>query len=181
MILGAAFMVELLLSTAFGQGEVFLFGQMVSTSRQSLPEVARIKTQNENIHFDVSSRSKKSARMVLFNNDTRLNISSIMHNNSSRSVTASITAGNIPNGTTLKLAVLNPNDNFNGDPGTLSKEVILSDKPKSIVSEIETCYSGKNSDDGYGLEYTLIVPPTKAPDKSDNNSVTVTLTLASDV
>lgn len=170
-------MVEVLFSTALGQGQVFLLGQMVSASMPSYTEIARMKTQNSNISFKSEQKSNFSVRTVMYNNNSRLHLSSVANESNMRQLSAAITSGTIPSGTKLKLAVQNPNDNFHGYPGDMGNEIVLNNAAKVVVKEIGTCYSERGANDGYGLDYTFEISNNERKSTKNNTRITVTLTL----
>ena len=183
MILGVAFMVELLLSTAFGQGQVFLFGQMAASASSSrLPEIARMKTHSPLVSFKINRTRTFQAKTVLCNTDTKLNLSLITPESALRNLSASITSGIVPTGTNLKLSVKDPNENFNGNPGDANPDILLQNYNTIIISNIGSCYSGKNKADGYGLEYIYEIPSEVNTNLYNiENIITVTLTMTSEV
>jgi len=167
-------------SVVFGQGEVFLFGQLMSSASTSkIQEVTRLKTNTPLVTISTTTNPLYKGKIVAYNNSTRVLVSTIATN--LRHISASITDGEVPNGASLSLCVLDPNDNFNGESGIFSSEIKLMKADRVIVSEIGTCYSGKNISDGYGIEYSFTTHSSLINRKATSNKVTVTLTIASDV
>ena len=145
-----------------------------------MPEIIQLKTTNPVVNFKSPNHIGLHTKAVMYNNASKLRISSIAYEESPRHLTASITEGSLPNGTMLKLSAQNPNENFNGDAGQSGNEIILNGTAKRIVSEIGTCYSGKGINDGYNLEYIYEIHAAKMR-KTNQNTVTVTLTLCSEI
>jgi hypothetical protein len=113
----------------------------------------------------------------------RVKISSVVAASATRILTAKVTTGAIPGGTTLKLGALAPNSNFGGTKGNLLLNVPLSSSSDaSIVTGIGSCYSGTTAGDGYVLKYTwgLDNPAANygAVRASAGAAITVTLTLS---
>jgi hypothetical protein len=163
-------------STAFGQGQVYLFGQMASTTRiAKIPDVAKLKSSIPVISFKTTGSNGKT---VLNNTTSRLQISSVTNEQSSRRLSAAITSGESQKGTTLILSLISP-DNFKGYIGDSDREVILNKTDAILVSGIGTCYSGNGNNDGFNMEYTFIIPSTIKT--KTNNTITVTLTMSEEV
>ena len=115
----------------------------------------------------------------------RVKISSVVSGTQTRTLSAKVTTGSVPAGTTLQLMALAPNASFGGTPGTLiGSDVTLStESDASIITGIGSCYSGTTADDGYVLKYTWGLDNPAATygnirAVSGGTSVTVTLTLS---
>ena len=181
-LLGIMLALSTCISTALAQGQVYLFGQLVSsTASVKMIEVTRLKAETPLISFNTRSNPKVNGRMVAYNNATRIQLSSITNNKYHRHLSAAITAGSVPQGSTLKLAVNTPNSNFDGESGISKSEILLNKTDNIIISEIGTCNSGKKPNDGYGLEYTFTSSSQFQNSKVANNKLTVTITIASEV
>jgi hypothetical protein len=112
------------------------------------------------------------------NNDTRLRISSLVNDEESRSITATISETLI--GTQLFVDLQEPNVNFvhPENKGTLKGSQLLSNGSEiTLVEGIKTCWSGKTDGDGYVINYTFKVIPNAPVLKSANVTVTYTITL----
>jgi hypothetical protein len=164
---------------AMGQGQVFIMGQIAnSTSSAKLPEIVQVRTHEPLASFDLSQPHAAFVKTTLFNRDTRMSMSSITSRENPRTMSASITSGNMPKGTVLKLNVEPPAQNFKGDPGNTATQVALSTIGKTILSDIGTCFSGKTANDGYVLEYQCEIPAkTSAYESLKGRAVTVTITV----
>ena len=86
----------------------------------------------------------------------RIKISSVITTGTTTKLSAKVTAGSVPAGTTLKLRAQDPNTNFGGTKGTLvGSDVTLSTgSDADIITAIGSCFSGTGTDDGYKLKYT---------------------------
>lgn len=165
---------------ALGQEKVYFFGKLETNKPiVKIPEVARISIPSSNVLIKSSKRHCSfSAKSLLYNNETRLQISSVVDEQSSRVVTAHIASGSVPKGTTLRLSVIPPNDSFKGDPGESKNSIVLGQINKPVLSEIGTCYSGRKNDDGYGLEYTYEIPEGYHAENLSCDPIIITMTLA---
>lgn len=110
----------------------------------------------------------------------RLLISSVV-SSQPRTLSARIAEGAIPSGSTLKLVAQPPNSSFVGAPGTFTPPIDLDDVDKPFITQIMTCYSGKELPDGYGLKFIFGIDALSSSYGSIratyNGSITVALTL----
>lgn len=79
------------------------------------------------------------------------------------SVTAEITSGAIPEGLQIQLQAGAYSGTGGGDPGITSGNLILTNTPQVLISNIGTCNTGGGVNVGHQLTYTLSI--------SDYNSV----------
>lgn len=111
----------------------------------------------------------------------RLHISSLI-SSQPRYLTAKITDGDVPDGTELKLVALNPNANFVGPWGIFSPEVSLDRTDRIIISNIATCYSGTETQNGIPLKFIYSLNTDRATygliRATQGNNIVVTLTLS---
>jgi len=111
----------------------------------------------------------------------RLHISSLI-SAEPRVLTAKITDGVVPDGTELKLVAMNPNANFVGPWGTLGPEIALDRTDRILISNISTCYSGTETQDGIPLKFIYTLSTDRATygtiRATRGNNVVVTLTLS---
>lgn len=111
----------------------------------------------------------------------RLHISSLI-SSEPRFLTAKISDGIVPDGTELRLVALNPNANFVGPWGSLGSEVTLDRTDRILISNITTCYSGTETQDGIPLKFIYTLSTDRATygaiRATQGNNVVVTLTLS---
>lgn len=180
--LGFGFIISLFTTCMMAQGQVYLFGQLASNAASTkLAEIVQIRTNEPLVQFDLTQPYAAIAKTTLFNRNSSISISSIASRENSRVVKASITSGEMPSGTVLRLNVEAPSQNFSGNPGNARSEVTLSRAGKTVLSDIGTCFSGKAPKDGYVLEYSCEIPAKNAAyDALKGKSVTVTITVGTD-
>ncbi|HET9571268.1 MAG TPA: hypothetical protein VFP20_07680 [Bacteroidales bacterium] len=117
-------------------------------------EVSLLKTSADIVNLKlVQQEAGLSIGTNASDSTARLLISSVISTSTPRTLTAKITAGTVPSGTFLMLVALQPNSNFVGKTGTLASSSILDETDKAIITNIETCYSGTGSADGYPLKF----------------------------
>jgi hypothetical protein len=105
-------------------------------------------------------------------------MSSITHQNSQRSITASISEGKLPEGTHLRLNIETIGSTFKGYPGVINQNVELSVTDRTMITEIGTYFSGKDRSEGYILEYACEIPANPKVYKARNGEqIIVTLTI----
>lgn len=149
-----------------------------------MPEVNLLSSASATINLQLTTAVAGEAVQSSKSDSTaRVKISSVVAGNSTRNLTAKVTTGAIPPGTTLKLGAKDPNSNFGGTKGTLFLNVQLSGgSDANIVTNIGSCFSGTTASDGYVLKYTwgLDNPATNygAIRASTGTAITVTLTLS---
>ena len=159
----------------------------VTTNDLSLgmPELNLLSSLNTPVSLVLTTAVAGEAVLSSISDEnSRLKISSIIAEGKTRTISAKITAGGVPAGTTLTMIAMAPNTNFGGTPGILvGTDVTLSTSADaSIISAIGSCYSGTTGDDGYKLKYTwgLNNPASTygAIRASAGSAVTITLTLS---
>lgn len=121
-------------------------------------EVSLIKASSNIINLQLKQREAgQSIETMATDSAARLLISSVISTSNPRTLTAKITTGTVPTGTTLELQAQQPNPNFVGLPGLFTPSIPLDGTDKPFITNIETCYSGTGLSDGYPLKfnYTL--------------------------
>ncbi len=89
------------------------------------------------------------------NTDLWLNLTSTAKSTSGgKSVGASITAGTLPDGITLKLKVDNATTG-SGNKGTAGNEITLSGTSQPVITAIKSGFTGNGVNNGFQLTYTL--------------------------
>lgn len=150
-----------------------------------MPELNLLNSASASINLVLTTTvAGEAVKSSIADSTARLKISSVITGTQSRTLSAQVTTGSIPAGTTLKLRAKDPNANFGGTKGTLvGSDVTLSTgSGASIITGIGSCYSGTTADDGYILKYTwgLDNPATTYGTirASSGSLITVTLTLS---
>jgi hypothetical protein len=175
-----------LLGTLFGS-QVMGQDNQATTNGLSLgmPELNLLNSASAAINLVLTTTvAGQAVKSFVADSTARLKISSIVAGSLTRTLSAQVTTGTIPAGTTLKLRAQTPNTNFGGTPGTLvGSDVTLSTgSGASIITGIGSCYSGTIADDGYKLKYTWGLDNPAATygliRASNGSAVTVTLTLS---
>lgn len=166
-----------------------VMGQAAQTTTNNLslgmPELNLLSSTSASINLVLTTAvAGEAVKSSISDSTARLKISSVISDAQSRSLSAQVTTGVIPAGTTLKLRAKDPNVNFGGTKGTLvGSDVTLSaGTGASIISGIGSCYSGTTADDGYVLKYTwgLDNPASTYGSirASSGSLLTITLTLS---
>lgn len=112
-----------------------------------------------------------------------LNYSSIIGSNteSSRNVTAQITSGVVPAGTSLKIAVASDSGNGDGLTGAPSAPIVLTNVAQNVITGIGSAYTGNGVNKGHNLQYTLDLLPSAGAygllDFDFNETLVITYTL----
>lgn len=112
-----------------------------------------------------------------------LNYSSIIGSNTepSRNVTAQITSGSVPTGTTLKITTAMDSGNGDGFMGIPSAPIVLTNVAQNIITGIGSSYTGNGVNKGHNLQYTLDLLPNAGAygllDFDFNETLVITYTL----
>lgn len=108
-----------------------------------------------------------------------LNYSSITSSGMSanRKVTAKLVAGSVPAGTRLRVKALDYSGSGDGDLGAPQNKngVILTKRNKTVVKNINSCYTGNGPNNGHQLVYSLELKKNKYNDLKFNQTNTVTV------
>ncbi len=111
----------------------------------------------------------------------RLHISSLI-SSQTRFLTAKITDGVVPEGTELQLVAMTPNANFVGQWGNLGPTITLDRTDRILISDVASCYSGTETDDGIPLKFIYSLSADRGTygniRATQGNNVVVTLTLS---
>jgi len=176
-----------LLGTLLGSN---VMGQDKNAATNSLslcmPEINLLSSASPSVNLQLTTAIAGEAVASSATDKTaRVKISSVVSGIQTRTLSAKVTTGSVPAGTTLKLIAMAPNSSFGGTQGDLvSSDVTLSTaSDASIITGIGSCYSGTATDDGYVLQYTwgLDNPATTYGSiraVGGGTSITVTLTLS---
>ena len=113
------------------------------------------------------------------NNNLWLNYSSIVGNESSRSVTVQITDGDVPEGINLTVLANKYVGEGEGSMGTASEEsIILNDKKaETIIRGIGSAYTGNGATNGHNLTYKIAQSDDKDAYQNLNFDQSTTLTI----
>jgi hypothetical protein len=184
LVISFVVIINILAFSSKGQGQTFLFGQLVTNAfALKMPEIIQLKALEPilTLCFDRQAVGT-SAKTWTTATSSKLMISSVAPELQPRNLSASITSGILPDNLVLKLSVQDPNDNFKGYHGTIGSEIALNKADRTIITEIGTCYSGKTDSDGYSVKYACEMPIKPGTFSSiKHKSVTVTLTVAAEV
>ena len=154
----------------------------------TIPEVALIDLEATNgTTVSLNPTAPTDAGLALSfpvtNASIWLNYSSIIGSSTeaSRNVTAQITSGTVPAGTSLKIAVATDSGNGDGLMGTPSAPIPLTNVAQNIITGIGSSYTGNGVNKGHNLQYTLDLLPSAGAygllDFDFNETLVITYTL----
>jgi hypothetical protein len=92
------------------------------------------------------------------------------------SISAEITSGTVSEGLQIQLQAGAYNGTGGGDPGTTSGNLILTNIPQVLISNIGTCSTGDGVNVGHQLTYTLSISDYNSV-KSSSSTVNVLFTI----
>lgn len=112
--------------------------------------------------------------------ETWINYASIVEEGFTNEITIQISSGYIPPGIRVKVLPSDYSGNGKGEVGTANEQIVLSQKPRPIISNIGSCYTGKGVNNGHKLSYVWETTNTnKKIEDYENCSITVTYTIKS--
>lgn len=85
---------------------------------------------------------------------TWINYSSVVERNSTNTISASLSTGNVPAEVFIRLNISEDVGLGSGDMGKPSQQIILSYYPQPIITDIGSCYTGQGVEKGHLLTYS---------------------------
>jgi hypothetical protein len=144
---------------------LFVFGQWERGQVSvffALPEVALVDIESvgdNQIHFSIlpSSESGQPPELSKIPDETLwINYSSALsRNQNSRTITAEISQGNVPEGLRLFIEADRYLGSGNGSLGQPSGKTELGNSPRPIVTGIGNCYTGDGVNNGHQLSFSI--------------------------
>jgi len=112
--------------------------------------------------------------------ETWINYASIVEDGFTNEITIQISSGYIPPGIQVKVLPGDYTGNGKGEVGTAIEQIVLSQKPRAIIGNIGSCYTGKGVNNGHKLSYVWeTTDNNKNIEDYANCSITVTYTIKS--
>lgn len=154
----------------------------------TIPEVALLDLEATNgttvsLNPSVPTEAGLALSFPVTDTSLWLNYSSIKGSNtdSSRNVTAQITSGTVPAGTSLKIVVSTDSGNGDGLMGAPSAPIALTNVAQNVITGIGSAYTGNGINKGHNLQYTLDLLPSAGAygllDFDFNETLVITYTL----
>ncbi len=171
----------IVLSILFISIKINVLAQSASASTNlglSIPAIALldIKTDNE-ISFSAPNQSISTITPESTSN-TWINYSSIVAAGSSNKITVNISGGTVPEQTSIKLSTAADAGHGGGNVGTPIHEVILSESPQDIITNIGSCFTGAGTNNGHQLSYAWIADANITENNNyNNNAIELTYTI----
>ncbi len=144
----------------------------------NVSEYALIDTNHAPVSLTLSASDAGAPVAGDSNSDLYVKISSIVPGATDREITARVSAGTIPAGTTLTL-VSAPctTANSGGDLGTvITTPITLSSVDQFLVMYIGTCYTGTGYNDGYQMTFDW-TPDVSSANYGSIESITSSITV----
>jgi hypothetical protein len=165
-------------STNKADAQTFTAGEQLTLSISSY---CLIGTNNAPVNLNLTSTVPGAPITSVSNSDVFVKVSSIVPGGTHRELTARISSGTIPTGTTLTLkSAPSTTTNSGGVLGIpKSTPIVLNGIDQELVDMIATCYTGTGYNDGYQLTYTWKRDETVSYDqiKSTVEPVNITVVL----
>ena len=148
-------LVWILLLSTNAWAQEFVAGEEITIQ---ISAYALIETNYAPVSLSLAPLTAGAAITSVSNSDLFVKISSIVPGGTDREITARISSGTVPTGTTLTL-VSAPctTTNSGGVLGTpVATPITLSAIDQDLVLFIATCYTGTGYNDGYQMTFSLI-------------------------
>ena len=148
----------------------FAFSQGGSTSHAVKIEIPKVALLNilsddsKDINYEISDPNKagKSFFYEKIKNKIWVNYSSIVGSKNQKRKIIATMKDKLPKGFALKVKAKKSSNSGTGDLGDPTNEVKLSNIPSDIITGIGSCYTGKGSNRGFQLNYSLEFDKTSA-------------------
>ncbi|WP_372932236.1 hypothetical protein [Mariniphaga sediminis] len=128
----------------------------------SMPEVALVDIEpgvNNRIHFTLSASTESGSQPVIEESaDETLWInysSALAGQQGSRSVTAELSQGALPEGLRLYLEASDYTGGGDGQVGQPAGKIELSNQPRPVITGIGNCYTGDGIQNGHRLTFSI--------------------------
>lgn len=132
--------------------------------RLSIPPKASFNLAGSDTAF--SNINSEGSQLLLTPNSSRstwINYSSVVERNSTNTISASLSKGNIPAEVFVKLHISEDVGLGSGNMGKPTEQIILSNYPQAIITDIGSCYTGQGVGNGHLLTYTWGFAPYYDP------------------
>jgi hypothetical protein len=158
------------------------FGQSKATVSFSLylADIATIAVAKSNTSTNfVGTAPTLAGGSLTFssNNNLWINFTSQVPSGITRNITAQITSGSLPIGTTLKLTLISLHGTGSGTPGTTTAvPITISSSPTIIIRDIGNAITGTGVGNGYNLTFELAITDYSQL-RSGNTSISIIFTI----
>lgn len=123
--------------------------------QMAIPASAKLSMNSSDLRFSIfegKGKDRKLASSII--DSVWINYSSIIENNNTISLCASIYSGDLPAEIAIKLRVKADVGAGNGQVGTPGEPIYLNSFPQSIITNIGSCYTGQGKNKGHLLIYS---------------------------
>jgi hypothetical protein len=124
-----------------------------------IPPVASLSLTGADLRFSIEGKGTQQIITPTTVGKVWLNYSSVVENNSTNAICASLSSGFIPAEVSIKLKVGPDAGQGQGQVGTPTGVITLSPYPQPIIAHIGTCYTGQGVNKGHPLTYTWELHP----------------------
>lgn len=153
------FFILVILNSAFAFSQSNTIEHKVNIEIPEVALLSLVSNGSTNISFQATSPAEAGNSIDLSNSIQNeklwINYSSIIRNSSHRRKIVAFIQGELPKGVHLKVKASNARGNGKGKRGSSVGSVKLSKKPKEIITNIASCYTGKGPSNGHSLTYQL--------------------------
>jgi hypothetical protein len=152
--------------------------------RLTLPEIALVDIEpsfDNSVRFDLSPVTESGASpQIIKTEESQLWLnytsSSRVQGNQRKIIVQVINSG-FPEGFSLSLKASEYSGNGKGKTGSPSESILLSDKPRNLISGIGNCYTGDGIQNGHLLNFTLKITNYTAISNAAEFGLTILYTI----
>jgi hypothetical protein len=133
--------------------------------QMAIPPSAKLNMGSSELKFSLFKGEGKDRKLAPKTVDSIwINYSSVIVNNSSNTVCASLATGDLPAEIAIKLKVGPDVGAGYGQVGKPTIPIILSTAPQAIITDIGSCYTGQGDNKGHLLTFSWELKPGYDPD-----------------
>lgn len=175
LILGLVFLSH----TVFSQWEESQINVFLSIPEIALIDIESLSTNDVKFMVVPTGESGENPEIMETSNKTLwINYSSALSNsNSTRSIVAEISQGQLPDGILMFLEASEYSGAGGGQVGHPAEKIDLSNQPRPIITEIGSCYTGDGVNNGHLLTFSLEVSDYSRIHAVDESAFTVLYTI----
>lgn len=123
--------------------------------QMAIPPSARLNMGSSELNFSIFKEVGSEKVMTPSTVDTIwLNYSSVIQNNTTNTISASLSTSDLPAEVSIKLRVSPDAGAGYGQVGVPAMPLFLSNYPQAIITDIGSCYTGSGSHKGHLLTFT---------------------------
>jgi hypothetical protein len=154
-------------------GGIGIAQQNINTTKlpvqMAIPPSAKLSMGSSELKFSLFQGEGKDRKLAPKTVDTLwINYSSVVVNNTTNTICASLASGDLPAEIAIKLKVGPDVGAGNGQVGKPTLPIYLSTAPQAIITDIGSCFTGQGNYKGHLLTFSWELKPGYDPDYIQN-------------